>query len=162
MPATWIEVPNRPLGAIDTDRTTTLVGNSQDVQRLKLALNNKAPRTVNNVLAGLSAALKRAVAWGVINMPCTIKLLKAPRGPANLLVRRVRTTGAGIKGSFPEHLIMPLSGEAGLGRSEMMAMEWTDVGHQLGVARSECKGKVTVTKGGRIRYVPMTTRLAAA
>jgi hypothetical protein len=33
---------------------------------------------------------------------------------------------------------------------------------QLAVARSEWKGHVTATKGGRVRYVPMTVRLADA
>ena len=33
---------------------------------------------------------------------------------------------------------------------------------QLCVQRSEWKGHVTVPKGGRLRYVPMTVRLAAA
>ena len=43
-----------------------------------------------------------------------------------------------------------------------MALEWTDVDfakRQLTVARSEWKGHVTMPKGGRIWYVPMTRRL---
>jgi site-specific recombinase XerD len=47
----------------------------------------------------------------------------------------------------------------------MMALEWSDldlVKGQLCVARSEWKGHVTTTKGGQIRYVPLTERLAAA
>ena len=45
----------------------------------------------------------------------------------------------------------------------MMALEWSDVDldkRQLCVQRSEWKGHVTVPKGGRLRYVPLTTRLA--
>jgi integrase len=48
---------------------------------------------------------------------------------------------------------------------EMMALEWPDVDlhkRQLCVQRSEWKGHVTIPKGARLRYVPMTTRLAAA
>ncbi len=60
---------------------------------------------------------------------------------------------------------MLLGGEAGLRCGEIMALEWTDVDlqkRQLCVARSEWKGHVTVPKGGRLRYVPLTVRLAAA
>jgi integrase len=48
---------------------------------------------------------------------------------------------------------------------EMMALEWADVNlakRQLTVARSEWKGHVTATKGGRVRHLPLTVRLAAA
>ena len=47
----------------------------------------------------------------------------------------------------------------------MMAIAWDDVDlhkRQLCVQRSEWKGHLTTTKGGRLRYVPMTGRLAAA
>jgi integrase len=47
----------------------------------------------------------------------------------------------------------------------MMALEWRDVDlakGQLCVERSDWKGHVTSTKGGRLRYIPLTTRLAAA
>ena len=60
---------------------------------------------------------------------------------------------------------MLLGGEAGLRCGEIMALEWTDVDlnkRQLCVARSEWKGHVTVPKGGRLRYVPLTKRLAEA
>jgi hypothetical protein len=47
------------------------------VQRLKLALKDKAPKTVNNVLTVLSITLKKAVEWDVIErLPCTIRLLQ--------------------------------------------------------------------------------------
>jgi hypothetical protein len=47
----------------------------------------------------------------------------------------------------------------------MMALDWGDVDlgkRQLCVARSDWKGHVTDTQGGRVRYVPSTTRLATA
>jgi hypothetical protein len=41
------------------------------VQRLKAALTERAPKTVNNVLAVLSVVLRTAVEWGVIaRVPC--------------------------------------------------------------------------------------------
>src|SRR6266487_2548422 len=45
-----------------------------------------------------------------------------------------------------------------------MALEWSDVDlakRQLCIQRSAWKGHVTVPKGGRLRYVPMTLRLTA-
>jgi hypothetical protein len=54
---------------------------NEDVQRLKMWLRAKAPKTVNNVLAVLSRLLKTAVEWGVLDrMPCAIRLLPAPKG----------------------------------------------------------------------------------
>jgi len=47
----------------------------------------------------------------------------------------------------------------------MMALEWDDVnlqGGRLCVQRSEWKGHVTAPKGGRLRHVPMTSRLQGA
>src|SRR5438270_10005803 len=47
----------------------------------------------------------------------------------------------------------------------ILALEWSDVDlgkRQLCVQRSDWKGHVTTTKGGRLRYVPLTVRLAAA
>src|SRR5256885_8361624 len=63
------------------------------------------------------------------------------------------------------HLIVLLGGDAGLRCGEMMALEWRDVDlnkRQLCVERSDWKGHVTVPKGGRLRYVPLTGRLASA
>jgi integrase len=47
----------------------------------------------------------------------------------------------------------------------MIGLEWQDVDpdkRQLCVARSEWCGHVSVPKGGRIRYLPLTRRLASA
>jgi integrase len=47
----------------------------------------------------------------------------------------------------------------------MMALEWGDgdlVNRQLCIARSDWNGFVTSPKGGRLRRVPLTRRLAAA
>jgi hypothetical protein len=50
------------------------------VQRLKLALSERAPKTVNNVLTVLSTLLKKAVEWGEIErLPCVIKFLPNPK-----------------------------------------------------------------------------------
>jgi integrase len=57
------------------------------------------------------------------------------------------------------------NGEAGLRCGEIMTLEWNDVDlgkRQVCIQRSAWKGHVTATKGGRLRYVPLTMRLAAA
>jgi len=61
--------------------------------------------------------------------------------------------------------VVLLGGEAGLRCGEMMALEWTDVDlrtGQVSVERSEWKGHVTATKGGRVRHIPLTNRLQEA
>ena len=48
---------------------------------------------------------------------------------------------------------------------EMIALEWRDVDlakRQICVQRSDWNGQVTTPKGGHLRYVPLTIRLAAA
>ena len=53
---------------------------NEDVQRLKLRLKRKSPKTLNNVLATLRRLLAVAVEWDVIDaMPCTIQQVKASR-----------------------------------------------------------------------------------
>ena len=47
----------------------------------------------------------------------------------------------------------------------MVALEWSDIDFakgQMCVQRSAWKGQVASTKGGRLRYVPMTRRLVTA
>src|SRR4029077_1152745 len=54
---------------------------NSDVQRLKLGLREKAPKTVNNILTVLNTMLKKAVEWGVLDqLPCAIKLLPTTPG----------------------------------------------------------------------------------
>ena len=57
---------------------------TEDVQRLKAALTERAPKTVNNILTTLSVVLRTAVEWGMsARVPCAIKLVKAPKGEAS-------------------------------------------------------------------------------
>ena len=52
-----------------------------------------------------------------------------------------------------------------LTQGEMRALQWTDVDldkGQLRVERNEWQGHITSTKGNRLRYVPMTSRLREA
>jgi integrase len=140
---------------------------TEDVQQLKAALTERSPKTVNNVLTTLSVVLKTAVEWGAIGrVPCSIRLLRTPKSAASFydfdeyerLVEAARVDSQ-------TYLAVLLGGEAGLRCGEIMALEWTDVDlhkRQLCVARSEWKGHVTMPKGGRLRYVPLTKRLTDA
>jgi integrase len=59
-------------------------------------------------------------------------------------------------------LIILLGGQAGLRCGEIAALEWTDVDltlERLCVQRSEWRGHVTTPKGGRFRFVRMSTAL---
>jgi integrase len=141
---------------------------SEKVQLIKQDLGDRAPKTVNNVLTVLRVLMRMAVEWGVIErVPCTIRLLPVPKPTAGFfdfdeyesLVEVAQST------DVRAHLIVLLGGEAGLRCGEMMALEWSDVDlqkRQLRVRQSEWKGHVTVPKGGRLRYVPLTVRLAAS
>jgi len=141
---------------------------SEDVQRLKHHLRDRAPKTVNNVLTVLNMLLKKAVEWDVIDrMPCTIRLLPIPKPSAGFydFDEYEQLVDAATSTNPNATLIVLLGGDAGLRCGEMMALEWRDVDlgkRQLCVQRSEWKGHVTVPKGGRLRYVPMTVRLATA
>lgn len=152
-----------PLGSKRLDAITT-----EDVQQLKRHLHDRSPKTVNNVLTVLNVLLKKAVEWDVIDrMPCVIRLLPIAKPSASFHdfdeYERLVTAA---KASDPlAYLIVLLGGEAGLRCGEMMALEWSDVDlnkRQLCVERSDWKGHVTVPKGGRLRYVPLTSRLANA
>ena len=100
-------------------------------------------------------------------VPCTIRLVKVSKPSAvfhdfdtyEQLVEAARVTG-------PEaFLIVLLGGEAGLRCGEMIALEWADIDlgkRQMCVERADWDGHVTTPKGGRLRYIPLTLRLAQA
>src|SRR3954467_7426204 len=140
---------------------------NEDVQRLKAQLEVKSPKTVNNVLVVLSVLLKRAVEWEVIErMPCTVKLLRVDKGKAAFqdvddYERLVDVARAIDRRTL---LIVLLGGDAGLRCGEMLALEWCDIDlakRQLCVRQSDWNGQVGTPKSGRLRYLPLTRRLAA-
>ncbi len=152
--------------ALGAKRLDTIT--NEDVQRLKHRLMNKAPKTVNNILTVLNVMLKQAVEWDVIErLPCSIKVLKVSKGSTRFynfeefdrLVTAARTSDSRA------YVLVLLAGEAGLRSGEMVALEWSDIDFakgQMCVQRSAWKGQVASTKGGRLRYVRLTARLAAA
>jgi integrase len=115
----------------------------------------------------LSVLLRTAVEWEVIaRVPCAIKLLQTSKTTASFYDFEEYERLLDVARSDEQaYLIALLGGEAGLRCGEMMALQWSDVDlakRQLCVARSEWKGHVTVPKGGRLRYVPLTKRLTEA
>lgn len=151
------------LGSKRLDAITT-----EHVQDVKRHLKNCAPKTVNNVLTVLNMLLKKAVEWDVIErIPGTIRLLPIPKPSMGFydFDDYEQLIGAAKALDTNAYLIVLLGGEAGLRCGEIIALEWSDVDlgkRQLCVQRSEWRGHVTVPKGGRLRYVPLTVRLAAA
>src|SRR5436190_6234021 len=151
------------MGSTELDAITT-----EQVQDLKQRLADRSPKTVNNVLTVLNMVLKKAVEWDVIKrMPCAIRLLPISKPSMGFYdFDDYRQLVGAAKALDPNaYLIVLLGGEAGLRCGEIIALEWRDVDlgkRQLCVQRSEWRGHVTVPKSGRLRYVPMTVRLAAA
>jgi integrase len=118
---------------------------------------------------------RTAFPWSVFNerqqdiidrMPCTIRLLRTPNPSPRFhdfdqYERLVEVADAIDRET---RLVVLLGGEAGLRCGEMIALEWIDVDlakRQLCVQRSDWNGQVTTPKGGRLRYVPLTTRLTS-
>ncbi len=143
------------------------IGN-EDIQKLKGALDQKAAKTVNNILSVLNTLLRVAVEWEIIErMPCTVKLLRTSTTEAAFHEYKeyARLIEAARSVDERAHLAVLLGGDAGLRCGEIMALEWTDIDldrQRLRVERSEWKGRVTDPKGGRSRLVPLTSRLAEA
>jgi integrase len=138
---------------------------NEDVQRFKQSMTVKAPKTVNNALTVLSALLKKAAEWNVIDaLPCRIQMLPVPPRPVGFhdFADYERLVDAARLVDTQTHLIVLLGGDAGLRCGEMIALEWGDVdagNRHLCVSRSDWNGQVTSPKGGRARYVPLTNAL---
>jgi integrase len=151
---------------------------NEDVSNLLQHLSGRSAKTKNNTLVVLSVLLKKAIEWeettGLKTMPYRIKLLKDPKEKQINFhsfdeFERLVDTAKDV--SWQSHVIVLLGGEAGLRLGEIMALEPRDLRFwqdgtawkgQITVARSEWKGKVTLPKGGKVRYVPMTQRLISA
>ena len=141
---------------------------NEQVQRLKLALSERAPKTVNNVLTVLSSLLKKAVEWGELErLPCVIKLLPNPKRTMGFhdFDQYERLLMVARKRGPDTYLMVLAGGDAGLRLGEIIALEWRDIdmaARRLTVERSDWLGHVNVPKGGRSRQLPMTQRLTAA
>jgi integrase len=141
---------------------------NEQVQGVKRHLADRAPKTVNNVLTVLNTLLKKALEWDVIElMPCTIRLLRTCKPSASFydFEEYERLVEAARQMTDNTYLVVLLGGEAGLRCGEIIGLEWSDVDfgrRQLCIQRSEWRGHVHAPKGGRLRHVPLTVRLATA
>jgi integrase len=117
-----------------------------------------------SALATWGIALRTQV---ISSVPCTIRLLKTSAGSVDFydfeeyqrLLPAARLVGP------TAYLVVLLGGDAGLRAGEMRPLRWTDVNlekGQLRIERNEWQGHISTTKGNRIRYVPMTSRLQEA
>jgi integrase len=141
---------------------------NEQVQRLKLSLTDRSPKTVNNVLTMLRSVLNRAVEWGIVQrVPCTIKLLPNPKkamGFHDFAEYRQLLDVARKRGS-ETYLMVLLGGDAGLRLGEIVALEWKDIqfhSWRMTVQRSDWLGHVTAPKSGRSRCLPLTEALGSA
>ena len=138
------------------------------MQRLKLVLSERAPKTVNNELTVLSTLLKKAVEWGELDrLPCAVKLLPNPEKTMGFhdFDQYERLLTVARKRGSDAYLMVLAGGDAGLRLGEIIAPEWREIdlaARRLTVERSDWQGHVTVPKGGRSRQLPMTQRLTAA
>lgn len=150
-------------GSTRLDKFTTI-----DVQKLKLKLKSRRPKTINNILTVLSSLLKTAVEWRVIEkMPIRIQLVKVPEKKVSFYSRQEYTALVACAENIDPriHIMVLLGGEAGLRLGESIGLRWEDVcfnDKMLTVQRSVWRGHVGSTKGNRIRRVPMTKRLVNA
>ncbi len=136
-----------------------------DVQRLKRSMVDRSTKTLNNCLTVLNMMLKKAVEWGEIKIvPCPIRLVKTTSAAIDFydfdeyerLVAAAREIGP------LSELSVLLGGDGGLRAGEMRALLQNDVNwhtKQACIERSEWHGHITLPKGGRLRYVPLTDRL---
>ena len=141
---------------------------NEQVQKLKLSMIERSPKTVNNVLTVLSTLLKKAVEWGELErLPSTITLLPNPKKTMGFydFAEYERLMTVVRQRSAEAYLMVLLAGEAGLRLGEMVALEWRDIdlhARRLTIQRSDWLGHVTAPKSGRYRRVPLTQRLTAA
>ncbi len=140
------------------------------IQRLKatLAGKNLATKTINNVLTVLGRMLRSAVEWNLVQTTPPVRLLKrgvAPTMQHYDFAEYECLVAAAHALSWEREAVILLGGDAGLRRSEIIAIEWQDIDFAHGsivVGRAEAlPGIVASPKSGKSRRVPMTRRLAA-
>lgn len=140
------------------------IGDAQ-IQRLKLKLDGKAPKTKACVLSQLSTMLRTAERWGEVMKAPHVELPRVPdAGMAFYDFSEWEQLIEGARKAGPQVLCaILLGGDAGLRRGELLALEQNDVrGGAVVVARNEWNGKIGTPKGGKTRRVPMTERLREA
>lgn len=112
---------------------------NEQVQRLKLALSHRAPKTVNNVLTVLSTLLKKAIEWGELErLPCAIKLL------TNAALHAPESGGDGRRDPVARRTTI---------RPRTCPNVWRHSGHARGGGRKYLSGKDLVERATGIEPV---------
>jgi len=142
--------------------------NTRDIEMFKAAklATGLAGKTVNNMLSCLGKTLRYAAEIEVIEKVPRIRLVKTFEKPVDFLdfdeyERLTKAASADVE-TYPAIL---LAGDAGLRMGEVRALKWDDldlVAGRIMVQRTDYQGYVGSPKGGRVRRVPMTSRLQRA
>ena len=153
---------------------------AEHVQQLKAAIGKPRPwrktaelralsvKSRNEVLTVLGRMLRSAVEWNVIDKAPPVRLLRKAASPAMSFYdfeEYARLVAAARALSWERYAVVLFGGDAGLRRSEIIAIEWRDIDFSHGsivVSRAEpLPGIVGSPKSGKSRRIPMTKRLAA-
>ncbi|MCA9637637.1 MAG: site-specific integrase [Myxococcales bacterium] len=148
------------LGRLRLDEIT-----EAEIARLKAEHTKLAASTLNNMLALLRLMLGTAKTWGVVSDIPEIKRVKTPPETTDFytsdqyeqLVAAARAIGRHVE------VMVLLGGDAGLRAGEMLALRWANVDlerRRLTVAENEWKGHLGPPKGGKVRHIVLTERLA--
>lgn len=151
------EITTASVEAFKADR----LAGSEKPKRRKVS-----PKTVNNLLTALGKLLRYAAECEILDKLPRIRFVKVLASPFDFLdydeyervveaARMDETTRAAVL----------LGGDAGLRLGEIRALQWGDLDLKAGrvlVQRTDYRGHLGSPKGGRIRRVPMTTRLKEA
>ncbi len=135
--------------------------------RAELIGKKLSAKTVNNILAVLSTAMKYAVDAEMIPKAPRIGLLKCERPEIEFweFEEYARIVAAAAEdGTTPEAAVL-LAGEAGLRLGEVMGLYWSHVdfvGGTITVQQKIRQGDLGPPKGRRRRTIPMTGALARA
>jgi integrase len=126
-------------------------------------------KTINNRLTVLGKLLRVAHEWGELPSPpprVEVKAIKDNLKIAFFEPDELDRLVVGARSVRPEVLVLVLLGaDAGLRRGEICGLELGDVDFSRGqilIQRQVHRGKPCPPKGGKNRFVPMTSRLSSA
>lgn len=140
---------------------------TRDIERFKAEkLKVLSPKSVNNLLTCLGKTLRYAAESEIIEKLPRVRFVKTFSRPIDFLDFEEWERLVEAARSDPETLpAILLGGDAGLRVGEIRALQWGDLDLGAGkitVQRTDYRGYEGTPKGGRLRVVPMTSRLLAA
>lgn len=139
-----------------------------DVEDLKSQLLGRglSAKTVNNTLTCLSKMLKYAADRELIDFVPRVTFLKVQPPDFDFLdFDEAERLLEAARRECDSYAMILLGVDAGLRVGEIRALQWDDIDlvrRMLTVQRTDYRGHLGTTKGGRIRRIPMTRRLTGA